>query len=136
MDLLLVSEDVVEACRKFGAALAVENNLAGANVAVSHSLIMHEVHGSKDLLRQVLQYGLRNCSYALRQVVEAPVGGVVLNDRHTTLWTVPLSRMDFDEAVNCRVAIVLVLSRRNLLILRGTSVTVAAVVLPVCDPVD
>lgn len=43
LHLLLVLEDVIEASRQLGAALAVEHNLTRANVTVRHALIVHEV---------------------------------------------------------------------------------------------
>ena len=79
LHLLLVPKDVVEARGQLGSALSVEHDLAGADVAVSHSLIVHEVQSAENLLGQVLQDRFWYGSYALRQVVEAAVGGVVLN---------------------------------------------------------
>lgn len=58
----------------------------------------------------MLQDGFWHSSNALGQVVKAAVGGVVLNHRHASFGTVPLGRVNLDEAVDGRVAIGLVLA--------------------------
>ena len=90
LDFLLVAENMVEAGRQLGSAFPVEHDLAGADVAVSHSLVVHEVKCAEHLLGQMLQDGFWYGSYALGQVVKAAVRGVILNHRYASFGTVPL----------------------------------------------
>ena len=53
LHFLLVAKNVVEACGQLGASFSVENDLTCANIAVGHSLIVHEVKCAEYLLGEV-----------------------------------------------------------------------------------
>ena len=80
LHFLLVPQYVVESSRQFSSTFAIENYLACTNIAVSHALVMHEVESTQDLFGEVLEDGLGHRPYALRQVVQATVGRIVLNN--------------------------------------------------------
>ena len=80
LHFLLIPEYVVESSRQFSSTFAIKNYLACTNITVSHALVMHEVECTENLLGQVLEDGLGHRAYALREVVQAAVGCIVLNN--------------------------------------------------------
>lgn len=66
LHFLFVFEDVVETSRQFCSTFAVKNYLARANIAMRHTLVVHELESAQNLLCEMLQDGLGHRAYALR----------------------------------------------------------------------
>lgn len=106
---------MAESSAELRAALPVEDDLAGADVAVRHTLLVHEVEGAEHCSRQRLKDALRNSADRLSNVLQTAVGRVVHDDTDAALRRVPVAGVDLDE---------------------GVDAPVTAVMLPIGDPVD
>lgn len=85
---------------------------------MAHSLFMHYTQRLQDFIGNMFKNRFRHCSNTLHEVSKTSICGIVLDNRNTSLRTIPMGLVNSYETI-----------RYSLFI------SMKAVMLPVCDPI-
>jgi len=117
---------MVESSRKLCATFSIEYNLTCLNITMSHPLIMHEIKCPQNLLSEVLQDWLWDCTNRLNQILKAAISTIVLDHRDTSFRSIPVSTVNLNETISC-ILVMVALVR---------AIALTTVMLPISYPID